>query len=68
MSPATAGPARSAERAMLASILGLLIDIGGLWRFGRKKWVGMDFRLLGATKCGILRMKVRLEKSYIQDL
>lgn len=30
MSPATAGPARSAERTMLASILGVLIDIDGL--------------------------------------
>jgi hypothetical protein len=37
ISPATAGPARSAERAMLASILSLLIDIGGLRDSDRRR-------------------------------
>ena len=67
MSLATAGPARSAERAMLASILSSLIDIVG-WEIRLEEEGGYRLPLLGATKCGILRRKVRLEKSYIQDL
>jgi hypothetical protein len=40
MSPATAGPARSAEKAMLASILSLLIDMGGCGdSVGIRGWV-----------------------------
>ena len=43
MSPATAGPVRSAEKAMLASILILLFDFVGLRGFGWKKRVGIGF-------------------------
>lgn len=69
MSPATAGPARSAESAMLASILSLLVDSGGLRDSARRRgWVREVVARGDKIEWYTLRGKVRPDKLYIPHL